>query len=298
MPISRNRTDRTRLITGVLCIGLLAVVACAIAIAYPVKVRDARGKDVTLKAKPARVVSLAPNITEMLFALGAGDRVAGVTKYCNYPAEAGKKPQIGDMNAKAESILARKPDLVIGHSVMNDTLITQLERLRTPVFGMNPKTIAETQKDIKALGQIVGAPAKAESIVKKMQADIASVKSARAGKKADSVLVVIQASPLWAAGPDTFVDEMLKIANAKNVAHDARSGFVTFSKELAISRSPEVIIVGSEADKKFFLSAPAWKTTRAAKTGRVYVINNDLLVRPGPRLTEGLKQLANYLNSK
>lgn len=263
---------------------------------YPVTLRDARGKSVTIKSRPTRIVSLAPNITEILFALGAGDRVVGVTAYCNYPPEAKKKQKVGDMRTTAESVIARRPDLVIGQAAMNSTLITQLEGLHRTVFATNPLTLKQAENDIKSIGKIVGAPKAADSIVAKMNAGIASVKASRAGKKPKTVLVVIQANPLWAAGPKTFVDEMLKTANAKNIAHDARPGFVPFSKEAAISRNPDIIIVRSKGERDFFLKSPVWKNTNAAKHGHVVIINNDLLVRPGPRLVDGLKAIAKCLD--
>ncbi len=109
------------------------------------------------------------------------------------------------------------------------------------------------------------------------------------------MLVVIQANPLWVAGPGTFVHEMLRIANARNVAHDARPGFVTFSKELAIKRSPDVIVVGVRSDAEYLLNSAEWKNTKAVKSRRVHIVNNDLLVRPGPRLVEGLRALGTLL---
>ncbi|MCX6344222.1 MAG: cobalamin-binding protein [Armatimonadetes bacterium] len=277
---------------------VIATLICqsSFAAGYPLKLRDARGKQIVIKARPTRIVSLAPNITEILYALGAGNQVVGVTKYCNYPPEAAKKAKVGDMRTSAEAVLALRPDLVLGHAFVNDAIIARLESLHKTVFAMDPKTIEQTVKDIKSIGIIVGQPKKADAIIKKMQAEMAVVKAQRAKKKPKSVLMVIQANPLWAAGPNTFVDEMLKIANAKNVARDARLGFVPFSKELAISRNPDVIIVGARADKDFFLTSPAWKTTRASKTGHVVVINPDLLVRPGPRLAEGLKAIVKSLN--
>lgn len=275
------------------CVVALSVQASA---GYPMTVKDARGKNVVVSAKPKRIVSLAPNITEILFALGAGDRVVGVTTFCNYPPAATKKAKVGDMRAGAERVIALRPDLVIGHAVVNDTLITRLEGLHKTVFAVDPKTLAQVESDIKTIGKVIGSAKAGDAVVSKMQAGIASARRLRAGKKAKSVLVVIQPNPLWAAGPKTFVDEMLKIANAKNVAYDARAGFVPFSRELAISRNPDVIIVGSKADRDFFLKSPAWKNTRAAKSGHVEVISPDLLVRPGPRLVDGLRAIAGVLN--
>ena len=190
--------------------------------AYPLTVRDARGRAITIKARPARIVSLAPNITEILYAIGAGDQVAAVTSYCNYPPEAAKKPKVGDVRTTAEAVLAQKPDLVIAHAFLNATLITQLENLHKTVFAMDPKTISQTEKDILTIGTITHRKDGAAGVVIRMQKGIASAQKARAGKKTESVMVVIQSSPLWVAGPNTFIDEMLRLANAKNIAWDAR----------------------------------------------------------------------------
>lgn len=277
-------------------ISILAALALPAHAGYPMRVTDARGKEVVIKSKPVRIVSLTPNNTEILFALGLGNRIVGVTKYCNYPPEARKKPKVGDMSTSAEAVIALRPDLVVGHAFVNDKVISQLEGLRQTVFAIDPKTISEVERDILTIGKITARPKTADTIVKKMRGEIEAVRTNRKGKTPRSVLVVIQASPLWAAGPKTFVDEMLKIVGATNVASDARPGFVPFSKELAISRNPDVIIVGSKNDVSFFVTSPAWKNTNAAVNHRVYVINYDLLVRPGPRLALGLKALAGLLN--
>lgn len=273
----------------------LVAVSTAANAAYPMKIKDARGKVITIKSKPTRIVSLTPSNTEILYALGVGNRLVGVTKYCDYPSAAKKKPKIGDMTISAEAVVAQKPDLVIAHAYVNDSAIKQLEKLGLTVFAVDPKTIERTERDIRTLGKITGRADAASSIVRTMQKKISAVKSQCAKKKPMKVLVVIQSNPLWAAGPKTFVDEMLGIAHAKNIANDAKPGFVTFSKELAISRNPDAIIVGMKQDAKFFLTDPAWKTTPAARHKHVYLIDNDLLVRPGPRLADGLAKLAKML---
>ncbi|MEN6356983.1 MAG: cobalamin-binding protein [Armatimonadota bacterium] len=283
---------------------VIIIFACLLALStaayagYPMKVKDARGKVITLKTKPMRIVSIAPSNTEILYALGLNRRVVGVTKYCDYPPEAASKPKVGDMNISAESVLALRPDLVIAHSYINAGVITRLEKLGLKVFAVDPKTIDQVMRDIRTIGRITGRPKTAESIVLKMKRKIAAVKSSRLKQKSERVLVVIQANPLWAAGPKTFVDEMIGLAHATNIAHDARPGFVTFSKELAVSRNPDVIITGQKQDAHYFLTDPAWKQTSAAKHGRVFVIDNDLLVRPGPRLAYGLVKLNQALNRK
>jgi len=274
---------------------ILVIMSSSAYASYPMRVKDARGKMVTIKSKPMRIVSIAPNNTEILYALGLGDRIVGVTNYCKYPPEAIKKPKIGDMTVNTESLVALKPDLVIAHAFINSSAIPRLEKLGITVLAIDPKTIDAVMRDIRTIGDITARPRTASAIVKKMSSEIESIKTIRAKKPVRTVLVVIQSNPLWVAGPKTFVDEMIHLANAKNVAYDARSGFVTFSKELAITRNPDVIIVGMPTDRSYFLKSPEWRNTNAVRRKKIFVIRSEILVQPGPRLTKGLKEMARTL---
>jgi iron complex transport system substrate-binding protein len=177
-------------------------------------------------------------------------------------------------------------------------VILRLEKLKLRVFALDPKSIPQVISDIRTIGRIAARPKTAEGLAKSIEQSIASVRAARAKKPAQDVLVVIQSNPLWAAGPKTFVDEMLDITHSRNVAHDARPGFVPFSRELAIKRNPDVIVVGIESDVDYFLKSPEWRKAKAVMSRRVHFINNDLLVRPGPRLTAGLTELARRLSTR
>jgi len=267
-----------------LCLLILLCTASACLAAYPMRVKDARGKEILIRSKPMRIVSVAPSNTEILYALGLGSRVVGVTRYCNYPAEAKNKPKVGDMNTNAEAVVALKPDLVLAHGKVNWQAVAKLEKLGLTVFAIDPKTLGEVARDIRTIGKITARPKTADKV------------AARANKPSRKVLVVISSNPLWAAGPKTIVDEMLTIAHAKNVASSARPGFVPFSKEAAIARNPDVIITGIKADVSFFTKSPEWRTTNAVKNKRVYALNSDLLFRTGPRLAEGLRELARKMD--
>ncbi len=283
-------------------IGLLAAAMLLIGLsaqlyaAYPMTVKDARGKSVTIKAKPVRIVSLTPSNTEILFALGLNGRIVGATNYCDYPAQAKKVAKVGDMTISVEAVAGLRPDLVLAHAKINDDVIPRLERLGVTVFAIDPKSLDEVISDIRTVGKITARPKTADSVAKRMESDIASVRSSRSGKRSSKVLVVIQANPLWCAGPATFVDEMVKIAGGKNIAYDARPGFNTFSKELALKRNPDVIVTGIKDDADYFLKSPLWQHTNAVKHKRVYAIGGDCMVRAGPRLTIGLKRLAEKLS--
>ncbi len=280
----------------ILPILILAITdACPARAAYPMRATDARGKSIAIPAKPVRIAALAPNITEILFALGLEHRIVGVNSRSDYPATAKKKRKIGDVTISAEAVVALKPDLVLAHAYLNREAIPRLEKLKLRVFALDPKTIGHVISDIRTLGRITARPRTAEKIAAGMERGIASVKTARARSAPKDVLVVIQPNPLWAAGPKTFVDEMLTLAHARNVARDARPGFVPFSRELAISRNPDVIITGIKSDVSYFLHSPEWRNTKAVKSRRVFFVNNDILVRPGPRLVDGLKKLASLI---
>ncbi len=263
---------------------------------YPLQVKDARGKLITISGQPQRIVSISPAFTEVLYSLKLDSKIVGVTRFCNYPKTARKKPKVGDMNTSAEAVLALKPDLVVALAYANDAAVAQLDKLGLTVFTIDPKTIEQTMRDIRTVGRITGSSKAAEAVVKQMKSKIATAGKQRAGKPKLSVLAVVQPSPLWAAGPKTFVDEMIRLANAENVARDARPGFVTFSKELAISRNPDVIVVGQRREIDYFLKSPQWRRTNAVKNKRVYVINSDLMMRAGPRLADGLLELTKKLN--
>ncbi len=279
-----------------LCLLILLCTASACLAAYPMRVKDARGKEILIRSKPMRIVSVAPSNTEILYALGLGSRVVGVTRYCNYPAEAKNKPKVGDMNTNAEAVVALKPDLVLAHGKVNWQAVAKLEKLGLTVFAIDPKTLGEVARDIRTIGKITARPKTADKVAARIEDAVRSVRASRANKPSRKVLVVISSNPLWAAGPKTIVDEMLTIAHAKNVASSARPGFVPFSKEAAIARNPDVIITGIKADVSFFTKSPEWRTTNAVKNKRVYALNSDLLFRTGPRLAEGLRELARKMD--
>lgn len=241
---------------------------------------------------PQRIVSLVPSSTEILFALGLWDKVVGVTSFCNYPPEAAKKPKIGGTSVSIEKVIAAKPDLVVAHTFLNRAQISKLKNLNVQVLDTDPKTINEVMSSIETIGKATGTIDQASKIVRKLKQDIDSVEKQKV-EKHPRMLVVIQTSPLWVAGPQTFVDEMIDMVHATNVADAAKPGFNQFSIETAIARNPEVIIVTRKEDRDFIEKSFIWKTTSAVKNGKVVVIDPDLILRPGPRLTQGLFALHN-----
>ena len=258
---------------------------------YPIAVTDDRGKSISIKSESRRIVSISPSNTEILYALGLGDRIVGVTNFCDYPPEAKEKPKIGDMNVSVEKVLSLQPDLILAHGKLNDGIIRQLEGLNLTVVALDPESIIGVKRDILLVGRVCGQESVAKQLDSRIAKAIEQVTLRNKGKAGARTLVAIQANPLWVAGPKTLVGEMLSICNAENIAADARPGFNTFPIERALARDPQVIVVGRESERKFLIKSPVWKNTTAVRSDRVVVINPDLLVRPGPRLVEGLQLL-------
>lgn len=263
---------------------------------YPLVVTDCRGKRITIPRQPSRIISTAPNNTEILFALGLGTKVVGVTKYCNHPTEASKKTKVGDRTISVEKVLALKPDLVLAHGTLNDREIQAMEEHGIRVVAIDPKTIAEVKRDILLIGKITNREKQAQCEVNRIAKAENNVKKRLAKEKTrPKVLVAVQADPLWAAGPKTFVDEMIRICGGLNAAAKGKTGFAQFSIEAAIKENPDVIIGMTKGDKQFFTKG-VWRHTKACRTRRVYEADADLLVRPGPRLADGILLIARMVH--
>jgi iron complex transport system substrate-binding protein len=219
-----------------------------------------------------------------------------VTRFCNYPAAAKKKTQIGDLKTSVEKVISLKPDLVLAHGFLNDEAVRSLEKHKITVVAFDPKTLDEAMRDIRTIGLITNREKQSAQIVTKMKLTIGLIKKKSAGiKTRPKVLVAVQGEPLWAAGTKTFIDEMIRLAGGVNIASDAKPGFNQFSTEAAVWRKPDVIIYTTAGDSRVF-SKGLWAGTNAAKKKRVHAVDPDLLVRPGPRLTDGLKAIARLIH--
>lgn len=255
---------------------------------------DEIGRRVAIPPNPQRIISLAPNITETLFALGLAERVVGVTTYCDFPVAAQMKEKVGDtLKPNLERLIALKPDLVLISTASQLEKIThQLDQLQIPVFVTNPKTVAEVLASIRKLGEITGTTAGAEEVVAAMQQKIADRPAAL--PTPPRVLYVLQLSPLITAGKNTFINDLIQLAGGQSISGEEAADYPQFSRETAIARAPELIIVPASHGTEL-VSVDAIKTefavTPAVKNNRVVSVNPDLIDRPGPRIVEGLEAL-------
>ncbi|MCS7139429.1 MAG: cobalamin-binding protein [Candidatus Nezhaarchaeota archaeon] len=278
---------------------------------FPITLTDRSGKIVVIASEPRRIVSLSPAITEILFALGLGDRVVGVTAYCNYPLDVeemkkGKRLSVigGYWDPNLEAIVALNPDLVIGDSLVPSHLDVA-ERLRTlniTVLLTGSKLIEDVFYDINLIGKATGRFREAQELVAKLEARIKVVVQKVANLPRAKVYYELWFSPLFSAGPGTFIDQLIFYAGGKNIFHDAKVPWPVVSDEDVIARNPDVIILPDTYMSDYNVSIdsikarPGWSVISAIKNNRVYFIEEDIIVRPGPRLVEALEIIARYLH--
>lgn len=251
-----------------------------------------------------RIVSLAPSNTEILFALGLGDRVVGVTEFCDYPPEAQEKTNIGGFSTvDMEKVIELDPDLVLATSMHEESTIPELERRGLKVITLAPETLAEVLDDISEVGAATGKAEMASELVAQMQekidAIIEKVEPLLGGDK-PGVMYITWHDPIWTVGNGTLTHELIETAGGENIFADGAGNMET-DLETVVWRNPQVILAstghGSAED-----SPVTWANTEdrlaeldARKDGRVYEIDANLVTRPGPRLVEGLEIVAEYL---
>lgn len=296
-----------RLVIGVFIILSLLItmsVGCSQP-SLPATFVDDMGREVTIDEIPQRIVSHVPSITETLFALGLGERVVGVSDYCDYPEEAKSKPSVGNyFNPSIESIVALEPDLVLtdGHSES----IKQLDELEPPItyIVIDPKDIDGIFRDLELLGKVTGTEREAEKLIEDMQDSISHVIALVEGAPPVRVLYIIDATDPtlpWTAGPGSFVDWLITTAGGENIAAEAQGAWVQFSIEQIVSSDPEIIILPAKHGTTFtspetLEGNPAWREITAVEQGRIRIIDGDLVDRSGPRIVQGLEEIARIIH--
>jgi iron complex transport system substrate-binding protein len=247
---------------------------------------------------PARIISLAPNLTEILYDLGLGERVIAVSRYCNYPPEVKAKPKIGGMsNPSLEAIVAMKPEMVVLTDDGNPRAIERKLRqlgVRTHVF--RAKRLADLPREIRALGTALDVYGIADRRAARIEGVIrrhAEKAQSSAGHPPQKVLFVVQPDPLLVAGPGTAIDDVLKLLGLQNIAADAKTQYPRYSLEEVIRQSPDIIFIGKAHDAVMAQSRRLLgklSGVDAVRLGRVYYIG-DPLFRLGPRITEGIAEI-------
>ena len=281
--------------------GLLLLLLLLPQAAGALTVIDQAGRRTELPAPPARIISLVPSVTEILFTIGAQDRLVGRTDFCDYPAEARRKPSVGGMLAPSlEGMVALKPDLVVATTAGNrHETFDQLARLKIPVFVVNPITVADVLDLLARLGRLTERSAAADREVAALRERIDAVAARVAGRPRPRVLYVVWPDPLIVPGRGALVSELIALAGGDSVTGDGGQGYPRYSMEAALARNPEVVILASHGSERSPLVRSKWERfgqVPAIAAGRLYAMDGNLMHRYGPRMVDGLERLARLIH--
>lgn len=272
---------------------------------FPLSVKDATGKEIEFKEEPKKIISLIPSNTEILFSLGKGKNVIGVTDFDNYPEEVKGIDKVGgnnaDMTYNIEKIISLQPDLVLAHESSLGISADGLEQLKqagiTVFVVQNAESINDVYDTITEVGKITGKLDESTKVVNDMKKKLQKIseKTANIGTNPLVWLEISGPPEIYTAGNGTFLNEMISIIHAKNVA-EKEKGWVMYSEEAAIKANPDVILTtyGDYVPdlEKVVQTRKNWASVNAIKSKRVFDINADTTSRPGPRLVEGVEEIA------
>lgn len=267
---------------------------------FPVTLEDATGEEVVIEKKPEKTVSLIPSNTEIMYAVGAGDTVVGVSEHDDYPKEASDKERVAGMELNIEKIIALDPDLVLAHASGIGMWDAGLQQLKdsgiTVVVVHNAESFVEVYDTIEMIGKATGHLEQATELVSDMKATLEELREKAATVTEDQqktvFLEVAPAPEIYTSGKDTFMDEMLNIVNAKNAVE--QEGWPQMNEEAIIQLNPDVIITtyNTENAVEKVLGREGWQEVTAVKEKQVFTVDESLVSRSGPRIIEGVEEFA------
>jgi iron complex transport system substrate-binding protein len=268
------------------------------------EVIDRLGRIVRVPIDPVRVISLAPSVTEVVFALGQNQRLKGATQFSNYPSEANSLPRVGSyVHLDVEKIVSLKPDLCLAIKDGNpiDT-IRRLEKLNIPVYAVDPKNLYAVMEMISDIGDLLDAAPQAERIVTNMKERIEKIKimvSQTSEPELPKVFFQIGVSPIVSVGTETFLHELISLSGGYNLTQ-GDIAYPRLTIEQVLAMAPDIIIITSMTRGQSFETVKnqwkKWKSIPAIKNNRIYLVDSDIVDRPTPRLVDGLELLVHYIN--
>ena len=264
------------------------------------EVVDEAGRRVRLPLRIERIVSLAPNLTEIVYAVGAGDRLVGDTEYCDYPPEAKNVAKVGDtIRPSIERIIALKPQVVLVSTASQlEAFTKQLDEQKIAVYVTNPRSLEEVFRSIETLGDLFGEHDHAAGVVTELRKRADEIEAAIKQVKPVRVFYQVSGEPLYTIGRDAYLTDLVRRAGGISVTADVPDAFPRFSDEAALAARPEAIILptgGSMGTANSSVASPL-RNSPAVLNNRVYRIRDDHLSRPGPRLVDGLEEMARALH--
>lgn len=282
-------------VVAFLCLAWAPAVFCA---AY----RDALDREVVIYEPPRRIIPLAPSLTEILYHLGLGDKVVGVTNHCNYPPDAAAKPKVGSyINLNVEQIVSLAPDLVIGTVDGNERAVVEiLEKAGIPIYLVNPRNVREAILTMALLGELCGVEQAAKALAAELTGRVDQVVLMTASREKPLVFLQINLQPIMTVNSRTMHHDLIRLSGGRNMTAEEPITYPRIGMEEIIRRQPDVILISSmerggrfEKAKEEWLK---WTSIPAVKTGRVHLIDSDLIDRPSPRVVEGLEIMAKLIH--
>jgi iron complex transport system substrate-binding protein len=270
--------------------------------AFPITVTDQTGREIRIEKIPERIVSLAPGNTEIVYALGLEEKLVGVTEFCDYPEAAKDKPKIGGFSTvDIERVVESQPDLILAASIHKEEVIPRLEGLGLTVIALAPKTVDEVLDAIALASESAGEQEEAAQLIDRLGNRVKAITDKTEGLTQDEkprVFYVIWHDPLMTIGSETRIHQLIESAGGTNIAQGLSEEYPTMSLEAVIVTNPQIIIAGSGMGEgaslpyEFALTEERLSGVDARVNSRIYEIDTDLVGRTGPRIVDGLEQLA------
>jgi iron complex transport system substrate-binding protein len=263
---------------------------------------DKTGREVDIPSSPKRIVSLAPSITETLFALGLSEEIVGVTMFSDYPEAARSKPRVGSyVNISIEKVVSLDPDLIIGTADGNGKeIVKQFERFGFPVYVVNPTSLDEIFEMVLDVGKITGKDRAAKDLVHNLRKRVGFVVSRTRDIKKPRVFFQIGVDPVVTVGRDAFGSRLIALAGGLSISREETVKYPRYTMEKIIAEQPEIIIVSSMKRGGDFERVRngwnRWKDIPAVKKNRIYILNSDLIDHPSPVIVDGLEELARIIH--
>jgi iron complex transport system substrate-binding protein len=310
---STTRTTRIAAVLALLFVLVLALTGCgggdttepaaeqpaAQETAFPVTVIDDAAREVTIESEPQRIVSLAPSNTEIVYALGLLDRLVGVTTFDDYPPEVADIERIGDfVQPNIEAITAAQPDLILATTGVQADIVEQLEGTGAVVIAIDPQTLEALFTSIETVGAATGRTEEAGGVVAGMRLELASITDAITATGAEPVrcFLEIAQEPLFTVGEGTLLNDLIIAAGGQSIVTEP--GYVAYSLEQLVTDDPDVYLatLGSMSDPSDLGKRPGYDKLSAVVNDRVTVLEDNLVSRPGPRIVEGVRQIAEAMH--
>jgi len=293
---------RNRFIPSLLWLSLMMFLGTSMSYSTPLKMKDEVGREVTFFFPPKRIVSLAPNITEILFSLGLDEEIVGVSIHCNFPEKARSRVQVGSyISLDFERITSLQPDLIIATGAGNTReMVDRLKKLGFQTFVIYPKNFNDILRSIGHIGQVVNRDREARGILEGMRKRSQRVIELSRNLPRPKVFIQIGDAPMVTVGKGSFADDLIRLAGGENIAGREKEVYPRFGMEEILKRSPEVVVISSMNPKgdyqKVLQEWTRWKTLPAVKNSRIHLMDSDLIDRPSPRIIDGLEELARILH--